>query len=110
MHPRPCESLHFLGTLGFLDPMYFILDFDLAFRRLQVWRLVTSLFFFGMFAGPQTFAVLINIYLFTMYSGRLEEGDFKGQYAREHETTTSIPALAYLLSQFTRTHWSCHTS
>eukprot|EP00670_Eutreptiella_braarudii_P001523 CAMPEP_0174298906 /NCGR_PEP_ID=MMETSP0809-20121228/55140_1 /TAXON_ID=73025 ORGANISM="Eutreptiella gymnastica-like, Strain CCMP1594" /NCGR_SAMPLE_ID=MMETSP0809 /ASSEMBLY_ACC=CAM_ASM_000658 /LENGTH=229 /DNA_ID=CAMNT_0015403701 /DNA_START=89 /DNA_END=778 /DNA_ORIENTATION=+ len=74
-------ALSLTGTLGFLDPMYFILDFDLAFRRLQVWRLVTSLFFFGMFAGPQTFAVLINIYLFTMYSGRLEEGDFKGKRA-----------------------------
>eukprot|EP00993_Chasmostoma_nieuportense_P002470 NODE_3263_length_1001_cov_19.440503_g3117_i0.p1 GENE.NODE_3263_length_1001_cov_19.440503_g3117_i0~~NODE_3263_length_1001_cov_19.440503_g3117_i0.p1 ORF type:complete len:267 (+),score=62.22 NODE_3263_length_1001_cov_19.440503_g3117_i0:56-802(+) len=69
------------GTLGVINPYYFILDFTETFQHIQVWRLVTNMFFFGLLAGPAAFNVLVNTYLFVTYSGRLEEGDFKGKPA-----------------------------
>jgi len=69
------------ATLGVIPPLYLILDFHAAFRQLQIWRLVTHMFFFGTLAGPGAFNLLINVYLLIMYSTRLEESSFKGKPA-----------------------------
>lgn len=44
--PSPSASLHLL------HPRYFLLDWAAIFKQLQVWRLATNMFFFGMFGGP----------------------------------------------------------
>eukprot|EP00992_Anisonema_acinus_P003779 TRINITY_DN1407_c0_g1_i1.p1 TRINITY_DN1407_c0_g1~~TRINITY_DN1407_c0_g1_i1.p1 ORF type:complete len:249 (+),score=77.30 TRINITY_DN1407_c0_g1_i1:55-801(+) len=69
------------ATLGMIPLQYLVLDLDMVVRKFQVWRLVTSLIFFGPVAGPGAFPVLIMIYLLLTYSKRLEEFSFKGKMA-----------------------------
>eukprot|EP00906_Rhabdomonas_costata_P023052 RCo033185 len=68
------------ASFGFIDPFYFVLDWRLALKGLQVWRLLTCPFFFGVL-GPGALAVLIDTYIFQMYSNRLEKENFAGRKA-----------------------------
>jgi Derlin-2/3 len=63
-----------LVTLGALNPVYIYLDFDLVFRKFQLWRLVTCFVFFGKFSLPFIF----QMFLLTKSMMNLEAGYYTG--------------------------------
>mmetsp|Transcript_41008 Transcript_41008/g.57096 ORF Transcript_41008/g.57096 Transcript_41008/m.57096 type:complete len:248 (+) Transcript_41008:138-881(+) len=65
------------ANFGILPPMMLILDFDLVWRRFQVWRLFTSVFFYGKLGFP----FLTWLYFLYSYSLRLEQEHFSRRTA-----------------------------
>jgi len=63
-----------LISLGLVNPIYLYLDFDLVFRKFQIWRLITCFMFFGKFSLP----FLFQIYILVKYFQMLEDGYFVG--------------------------------
>eukprot|EP01012_Entosiphon_sulcatum_P025802 TRINITY_DN31179_c0_g1_i1.p1 TRINITY_DN31179_c0_g1~~TRINITY_DN31179_c0_g1_i1.p1 ORF type:complete len:264 (-),score=36.48 TRINITY_DN31179_c0_g1_i1:24-788(-) len=70
-----------LSTLSLVSPRLLLLQWPPISQQLQVWRLGTCFFFFGVLAGPGAFNVVVNIYLFLTYSQRLEDSQFRGKPA-----------------------------
>lgn len=69
-----------LGRFGLLNPQWLILHYDPLFYSFQIWRPLTSLFYYPI--TPQTgFHFLINLYFLYNYSLRLETGLFSGRPA-----------------------------
>uniref|UniRef100_A0A7S1LXG8 Derlin n=1 Tax=Neobodo designis TaxID=312471 RepID=A0A7S1LXG8_NEODS len=62
--------------LGLFAPPHVVVDFDATLFRLEVWRLVTALFFLG----PPSFPWLFNVAMLVMYTQRQEE-DHAGRTA-----------------------------
>merc|ERR1711982_307790 len=58
-----------------MGSLYF--NFDLIFRQGQLWRLITTYLFFGMFSID----FLFHMYFLVRYCRMLEEGDFRGRTA-----------------------------
>ncbi|XP_002734718.1 derlin-1-like [Saccoglossus kowalevskii] len=72
--------LPLLAKFGLLNPMYLILNFHFVVYNFQIWRPITSLFYYPIM--PQTgFHYLINLYFLYNYSVRLETGIFDGKPA-----------------------------
>eukprot|EP00913_Durusdinium_trenchii_P011924 g11201.t1 len=55
--------------LGFLDPMLIALNWPMVINKLQVWRLLTPVSFFGTFS----FQFLFQMYFFSSFSSKLEQ-------------------------------------
>lgn len=69
-----------LARFGLLNPMWLILNFQKTVYEFQVWRPITSLFYFPI--TPMTgFHYLIMLYFMYSYSRRLDEGIFDGRPA-----------------------------
>ena len=66
-----------LGFLPFLAPFNLILNYYLVLHKFQIWRLVTSVFFFGKLGFP----FVINMIFMYRYSLQLETGLFDGRRA-----------------------------
>jgi len=84
-----------LATLGVLNPLWIMMDYDLAFGKFHVWRLLTNFFFFGGFSMPFIF----NVVLLVRYSGMLEEKfgrDVHGTAAMLTMMTFSVVATMFL--------------
>jgi Derlin-2/3 len=61
-----------------VSPYSLILDFEFIFSRyLQLWRLVTNLFYFGGFS----IGLIFNLMFFIQFSSRLEKDYFEGRTA-----------------------------
>jgi len=64
-----------LYTLNIVDTYgYFYMDVEKVFKKFQIWRLVTSFFFFDKFG----IGFLIQMMFLTRYFGQLERGYFAG--------------------------------
>jgi len=60
-----------LVQLEILNPMLLSLNWPLIINKLQVWRLLTSVFFFGTFS----FQFLFQLYFFSSFSSKLESNE-----------------------------------
>eukprot|EP00494_Astrolonche_serrata_P026969 UN27232 len=58
---------------GTISPMLIYLDFNLVFKKFEIWRLVTKLFFFGKFS----FKFVFQMYILASYTSMLENGRFR---------------------------------
>jgi Derlin-2/3 len=71
----------FLTTAGcaldIISPFSLYFNFDLIFFQGQIWRLLTTYLFFGMFSIDFIF----HMYFLVRYCRMLEEGDFRGRTA-----------------------------
>ncbi|KAL3773334.1 hypothetical protein ACHAW5_010011 [Stephanodiscus triporus] len=71
----------FLTTAGcaldIISPFSLYFNFDLIFHQGQIWRLITTYLFFGMFSID----FLFHMYFLVRYCRSLEEGDFRGRTA-----------------------------
>lgn len=71
----------FLTTAGcamdLISPFSLYFSFDLIFFEGQIWRLITTFLFFGMFSID----FLFHMYFLVRYCRLLEEGDFRGRTA-----------------------------
>mmetsp|Transcript_1523 Transcript_1523/g.3307 ORF Transcript_1523/g.3307 Transcript_1523/m.3307 type:complete len:239 (-) Transcript_1523:489-1205(-) len=71
----------FLTTAGcaldIISPFSLYFNFDLIFHQGQLWRLITTYLFFGMFSID----FLFHMYFLVRYCRMLEEGDFRGRTA-----------------------------
>jgi Derlin-2/3 len=76
-----------LTMVGLLNPRDLVLDWPTVINKLQVWRLFTSVIYFGKFGFPFMF----QMYFFTSFSQKLERG----------EVMTALPGnyLFFLLFQ-----------
>lgn len=78
--PKITKTL-FAGSLGvtlaahfgLLNPYSLIFNWGLIWNKFEIWRLVTSVFFFGKLGFP----FLINLYFLYSYSIRLEQDVFQ---------------------------------
>jgi Derlin-2/3 len=64
-------------SLDIISPFSLYFNFDLIFFQGQIWRLVTTYLFFGMFSVD----FLFHMYFLVRYCRMLEEGDFRGKTA-----------------------------
>lgn len=64
-----------LVQLEILDPMLIMLNWPLVVNKLQVWRLLSTVFFFGKFS----FQFLFQLYFFTSFSSKLEQNEIFAQ-------------------------------
>lgn len=64
-----------LVQLEILDPMLIFLNWPLVINKLQVWRLLTSVAFFGKFS----FQFLFQMYFFSSFSSKLERNEIFNQ-------------------------------
>ncbi|CRK92916.1 CLUMA_CG006477, isoform A [Clunio marinus] len=62
-----------LGKLGILPVQYLYLDSTFVFKKFQLWRLLTSVFFY-----PTGFHFLMNCFFLYNYSSRLEKDHYLG--------------------------------
>jgi Derlin-2/3 len=60
-----------LVQLDILDPQLVFLDWQLVINKLQVWRLLTSVTFFG----PFSFQFMFQMYFFSSFSSKLEKNE-----------------------------------
>jgi len=60
-----------LVQLEILDPMLLFLNWPLVINKLQVWRLFTSVTFFGTFS----FQFIFQLYFFSSFSSKLENNE-----------------------------------
>eukprot|EP00252_Welwitschia_mirabilis_P027897 TRINITY_DN9782_c0_g1_i1.p1 TRINITY_DN9782_c0_g1~~TRINITY_DN9782_c0_g1_i1.p1 ORF type:complete len:244 (+),score=27.33 TRINITY_DN9782_c0_g1_i1:238-969(+) len=58
--------------LGLVDPSLIYVDYDLVFKKFQVWRLITDFFFLG----PFSFNFAIRLLMIARYGVQLERGPF----------------------------------
>lgn len=65
-----------LGRFRLVNPQHLVLSYDHFVRGFQIWRPVTSVFFY-----PMGFHYLVNLYFLYSYSIRLETGLFDGHPA-----------------------------
>lgn len=66
-----------LVSFGVITPQLLYLNFDLVFKKFQIWRLLTCFIFFGPFGMPFVFNIFILVRYFTML-----EKDYFGQGPR----------------------------
>mmetsp|Transcript_1264 Transcript_1264/g.1413 ORF Transcript_1264/g.1413 Transcript_1264/m.1413 type:complete len:162 (-) Transcript_1264:38-523(-) len=64
-----------LVQLEILNPMLLSLNWPLIINKLQVWRLLSSVFFFGTFS----FQFLFQLYFFSSFSSKLETNEIFAQ-------------------------------
>jgi len=64
-------------AIDIISPFSLYFNFNLIFIQGQVWRLLTSFLFFGMFSVD----FLFHMYFLVRYCRMLEEGDFRGRTA-----------------------------
>mmetsp|Transcript_27878 Transcript_27878/g.42241 ORF Transcript_27878/g.42241 Transcript_27878/m.42241 type:complete len:258 (-) Transcript_27878:133-906(-) len=64
-----------IAQVGILDPSLFFLHWPTVLNKLQVWRLLTSVIFFGQFS----FQFLFQMYFFTSFSSKLEQNEIFNQ-------------------------------
>mmetsp|Transcript_4263 Transcript_4263/g.7643 ORF Transcript_4263/g.7643 Transcript_4263/m.7643 type:complete len:238 (-) Transcript_4263:1687-2400(-) len=64
-------------AVDMISPYNLYFNWDLIFSQGQVWRLVTTYLFFGMFSVDFMF----HMYFLVRYCRLLEEGDFRGRTA-----------------------------
>jgi len=64
-------------AVDIVSPFTLYFNYDLVFSQGQIWRLVTSYLFFGVFSVD----FLFHMYFLVRYSRLLEEGDFRGRTA-----------------------------
>lgn len=64
-----------LVQLEIMDPYLLYLNWPLVINKLQVWRLLTSVTFFGTFS----FQFLFQMYFFTSFSSKLEKNEIFAQ-------------------------------
>eukprot|EP01006_Ploeotia_vitrea_P063123 TRINITY_DN84983_c0_g1_i1.p1 TRINITY_DN84983_c0_g1~~TRINITY_DN84983_c0_g1_i1.p1 ORF type:complete len:261 (+),score=25.77 TRINITY_DN84983_c0_g1_i1:57-785(+) len=93
-------ALAIIATLGLVHPMNYILDWGLVWERFEIWRPITAMYFWGVFAPPGAFATLINIYIWQMYSSRLEKEEFENQPATHIWMIVVIALILWVLSFF----------
>lgn len=85
MEIPPVSRLYLTGAflttamcaLDIISPFYLYFNWDLVVSHGQLWRLVTSYLFFGLFSIDYLF----HMYFLVRYSRLLEEGDFRGRTA-----------------------------
>ncbi|KAK3551436.1 hypothetical protein QTP70_017313 [Hemibagrus guttatus] len=69
-----------IGKLGLISPAHLVLWPEAFFHKFQIWRPITSTFYFPV--GPGTgFLYMVNLYFLYQYSSRLETGAFDGRPA-----------------------------
>lgn len=64
-------------AIDIVSPFSLYYNFDLIFLQGQVWRLITTFLFFGLFSID----FLFHMYFLVRYCRMLEEGDFRGRTA-----------------------------
>mmetsp|Transcript_70109 Transcript_70109/g.193953 ORF Transcript_70109/g.193953 Transcript_70109/m.193953 type:complete len:253 (+) Transcript_70109:97-855(+) len=64
-----------LVQLEILNPMLLSLHWPMIINKLQVWRLLSSVFFFGTFS----FQFLFQLYFFSSFSSKLEQNEIFAQ-------------------------------
>lgn len=68
------------GRFNLVNPYYLMLSYEPFINQFQIWRPITSLFFYPL--SPRTgFHFLINLYFLYNYSLRLETGIYDGRPA-----------------------------
>ncbi|XP_018916461.1 derlin-1 [Bemisia tabaci] len=73
-------GISLIGRFGLLKPQYLILLHEPLINGFEIWRPITSVFFYPL--APSTgFHFLINCYFLYNYSLRLETGTFEGRPA-----------------------------
>jgi len=86
-----------LVSFGALNPMYLVLDFDLVFKKFQIWRLFANFFFFGKFG----MGFLFQIYLLTKYFQLLESG----YYSSPRGTAEFLTMISFGITSLTLIAW-----
>ena len=66
-----------VAQLELVSPMLLYLDFDLVLGKLELWRLLTNLCFFGTFSMPFVF----SMFFLVRYGKELEVKRFEGRSA-----------------------------
>lgn len=66
-----------LCAIDVVSPFSLYYNFDLIFLHGQLWRLITTFLFFGLFSVD----FLFHMYFLVRYCRMLEEGDFRGRRA-----------------------------
>jgi len=69
-----------LVQLEVINPVLLILNWQLIMQKMQLWRIFTSVFFFG----PFSFNLIFQLYFFTSFGTKLERNEifdsFPGEY------------------------------
>jgi len=64
-------------AVDIISPFSLYFNFNLIFVQGQVWRIITTFLFFGLFSVD----FLFHMYFLVRYCRMLEEGDFRGRTA-----------------------------
>lgn len=82
------------ATMGFVSPAWLYLDFDLVFKKFQLWRLFTCFIFFGKFSLPFIF----SMFLLTKSMQNLEAGYYTGNAGAAEMTFLMASGAAVMLT------------
>jgi Derlin-2/3 len=72
-----CASISILTWLNIVSPLYLYINYELIFKKFEIWRIFTSFFFFGKLSTSSLFHIII----FFRNSKLLEKTVFKGNSA-----------------------------
>jgi len=82
-----------LVSFGMLHPSYIYLDFQLVFKKFQLWRLLTSFMFFGKFSLNFVFVM----FLLVRYTYMLEAEHFIGNRGKADMTFMMLFCMILLM-------------
>mmetsp|Transcript_70128 Transcript_70128/g.106054 ORF Transcript_70128/g.106054 Transcript_70128/m.106054 type:complete len:242 (+) Transcript_70128:253-978(+) len=88
-------------AVDIISPFNLYFNWDLVFSEGQVWRLITSYLFFGVFSVD----FLFHMYFLVRYSRLLEEGDFRGRTANYVLMLLFGIACISLVAVYTHVHF-----
>lgn len=88
-------------AVDIISPFSLYFNWDLIFSQGQVWRLVTTYLFFGMFSID----FLFHMYFLVRYCRLLEEGDFRGRTANFIMMLTFGITMMTLVAPFVSVHF-----
>lgn len=69
-----CVIISLMTWFEVISPLYLYLNYELAFKKLQLWRFITNFFYFGNFG----LSFIFHLLLFFRNSKWLEKSVFKG--------------------------------
>ena len=98
-------AMSFGMTYRLLDPYKLVLDFPSVFKKLHVWRLVTTF----LFAGPFSQSFLFNLVMM-YYTLRRTEEQFRNKYPDFVTLITFLMASTALYSWIYGSHMVLHSS
>jgi Derlin-2/3 len=72
-----CGIISLMTWSELITPLYLYFNYDLIFRKFQIWRILTNFFYFGNFS----LSLIFHLILFFRNSKYLEKSVFKGNSA-----------------------------
>jgi Derlin-2/3 len=91
-----CASISILTWLNIVSPLYLYINYELIFKKFEIWRIFTSFFFFGKLSTSSLFHILI----FFRNSKLLEKSVFKGNSADYLFFLVFSMSFIFILSSF----------